>query len=108
MVECGEQGGLALEPSEARRVARKAVLIKDHTRDGLMAGPTLRFMDWGANAPHGVALPYNYWNEQQWRESFERIGLTPSVWRNRLGLYPPGVSWIFGRSLHFIARLDIV
>ncbi len=93
---------------EARRVARHAVLIKDHTRDGLLAGPTLRFLDWVGNAPHGVALPYNYWRERQWRESFERIGLTPSVWRNRLGLYPPGASWIFGRSLHFIARLDIV
>ena len=29
---------------EARRVARRAVVLKDHTRDGLFAGLTLRFM----------------------------------------------------------------
>ena len=36
--------------SEARRVTRRAVVLKDHTRD-YMAGATLRLMDWGANAP---------------------------------------------------------
>ncbi len=92
---------------EARRVSRKAIVLKDHTRDGWLAGPTLRFMDWVGNAPHGVALPYNYWPERRWRETFARFGLRPAVWYNRLGLYPPGTSWIFDRSLHFIARLDL-
>ena len=90
---------------EARRVARRAIVLKDHTRDGLLAGPTLRFMDWVGNAPHGVALPYNYWPERRWREAFERLGLSPATWRGALGLYPPPASWLFDRSLHFIARL---
>jgi SAM-dependent methyltransferase len=91
---------------EARRVARQGVVLKDHTRDGLLAGPTLRFMDWVGNAPHGIPLPYNYWPERRWHEAFKRIGLFPAVWLNSLSLYPAPASWLFDRSLHFIARLD--
>ena len=93
---------------EAHRVAGRAVVLKDHTRDGLLAGPVLRFMDWVGNAPHGIVLPYNYWPKQRWHQAFSRIGLRPQIWLDRLGLYPPPASWIFDRSLHFIARLDPV
>ncbi|HEV2022080.1 MAG TPA: methyltransferase domain-containing protein [Terriglobales bacterium] len=51
--------------TQAAGVARKCVLLKDHTRNGLLAGPTLRFMDRVGNARHGVALPYNYWTYQR-------------------------------------------
>ncbi len=40
--------------AEARRVASQAVVLKDHTRDGIRAGSTLRFMDGVGNAPHGI------------------------------------------------------
>ncbi|MHA1599581.1 MAG: class I SAM-dependent methyltransferase [Alphaproteobacteria bacterium] len=91
---------------EARRVARQSVVLKDHTRDGILAGPVLRFMDWVGNAPHGIVLPYNYWPEQRWHQAFAHIGLRPQVWLAKLGLYPAPASWVFDRSLHFIARLD--
>ncbi len=90
---------------EATRVARKAVVIKDHTRDGFLAGATLRFMDWVGNARHGVALPYNYWPERHWREAFEELGLQAESWISKLGLYPGAAGWLFDRSLHFVARL---
>lgn len=91
---------------EAARAARRAVVLKDHTRDGLLAGPTLRFMDWVGNAHHGVRLPYNYWPERRWREALARLGLRPVQWIDRLGLYPWPASWLFDRSLHFVARLE--
>ena len=91
---------------EARRVARQAVVLKDHTLEGVLAGPILRFMDWFGNAPHGVALPYNYWPEQRWHQAFAHNGLRLQVWLAKVGLYPIPASWIFDRSLHFIARLD--
>jgi SAM-dependent methyltransferase len=91
--------------SEARRVAANCVLIKDHNRKGLMAGPRLRFMDWVGNARFGVALPYNYWTERQWRAAWQAIGLYPDQLITNLGLYPPPANWIFGAKLHFIARL---
>jgi len=93
--------------SEAARVARGCIVLKDHTLNGVLAGPTLRFMDRVGNARHGVVLPYNYWSEQRWREAFGRLGLTASTWERNLGLYPAWADWAFGRSLHFVARLDV-
>jgi SAM-dependent methyltransferase len=90
---------------EARRVARTAVVIKDHLLEGFLAGPTLRFMDRAGNARHGVSLPYNYWPRRRWRDAFDGLGLEVETWREDLGLYPAPADRVFGRSLHFIARL---
>jgi SAM-dependent methyltransferase len=93
--------------TEARRVSRKYIIIKDHNRDGFAAGSLLRFMDWVANAPHGVVLPYNYWSSGQWRSAFGVLGLKMSEYRGQLGLYPFPGNWVFERSLHFIAKLEV-
>lgn len=92
---------------EAVRVARKAILIKDHTCDGLLASLRLRFMDWVGNARHGVALPNNYWSRREWLEAFGMLNLTIGVWVKDLRLYPRPANWIFDRSLHFVARLEL-
>ena len=88
---------------EAVRVA-PTVVIKDHFREGLFAQSTLRIMDWVGNAHHGVALPYNYWDRKQWAQAFGELGLQPER-QVSPKLYPLPFSWIFGRQLHFIARL---
>lgn len=93
---------------EAVRVARKSIVIKDHTMDGPLAYSTLRFMDWVGNAHHGVALPYNYWPEARWRASFAMLGLPVAAWHARLGLYPFPASLGFERNLHFIADLRVL
>ena len=90
---------------EATRVAKKAVLLKDHTQDGFLAGPTLRFMDWVGNARHGVALPYNYWPEHRWRQTFQQLGLGVEHWTCDVPLYPRWAAWAVTRRLHFVARL---
>src|SRR5688572_22478811 len=92
---------------EAARVARRCVVIKDHTRDGLLAGPTLRFMDWVGNVRHGVALPYNYWPRRQWQSAIDRLGMTVETWESSIDLYPWWARWLFERRLHFIARLGV-
>ncbi len=92
---------------EAARVARKAIILKDHLCDGLLAGPTLRFMDQVGNARHGVALPYNYWSRQKWLDAFGNLGLSISAWKEDLKLYPAWADFVFGRSLHFVAKLDL-
>ncbi len=91
--------------AEAARVASRAVVIKDHLREGLLADATLRFMDRVGNRRHGVALPHNYWTRDRWQEAFRRCGLEPDRWSERLGLYPWPAAWVFGRSLHFVARM---
>lgn len=92
---------------EALRVTKPngVILIKDHTMNGLLAGPTLRFMDRVGNARHGVVLPYNYWTKQQWHDAFASLGLSIDTWIKNAGLYPFPANLIFGRSLHFVAKL---
>lgn len=92
---------------EGARLATKGLLIKDHTLDGLLAGPTLRFMDRVGNERHGVAIPYNYWPKQKWLDACEVLGLTVTSWISDLKLYPWPADWIFGRSLHFVARFEL-
>ena len=90
---------------EAMRVGR-SVVIKDHFREGFLAGATLRFMDWVGNAHHGVALPYNYWSKAEWDAALYTVGLKPVEIKRSLGLYPAPASWIFERGLHFIGRFE--
>ena len=92
---------------EAKRVASKWFVIKDHTRNGLLAYWTLRFMDWVGNAHHGVALPYNYLSKEEWHRLFERNEMPIETWNPKLDIYAMPADLVFGRSLHFCARLDV-
>jgi SAM-dependent methyltransferase len=92
---------------EAVRVARHAILIKDHLAEGTFAYSTLRLMDWVGNARHGVALPYNYWTLARWQQVFDELGLRVSFWESNLRLYPFPADLILGASLHFIALLGM-
>ncbi len=91
--------------SEAARVARKAVIIKDHLSENGLDHLTLRAMDWVGNAPHGVVLPYNYAPRRDWNRWFDTAGLATDVFETKVPLYTAPLSWVFGRKLHFIARL---
>jgi len=90
---------------EAKRVARRAVVIKDHTRNGPLANARLRLMDWVGNARHGVVLPYNYWPRDRWRAAIANLALVEENWNEALHLYPWWANWMFGSSLHFITLL---
>lgn len=90
---------------EAKRVSREVIVLKDHIKCGVLAGLTLRFMDWIGNAHHGVVLTYKYWTERQWREIFATLNLDVQEWNVQLGLYPWPATWLFDRSLHFITKL---
>ena len=92
---------------EAARVARKGILIKDHCLEGLAAQTTLEFMDRVGNARFGVDLPYNYWTQAQWDAALAELKLSKDVWKTKLDLYPWWADWLFGRLLHFVARLSV-
>ena len=89
---------------EARRVARHSVLIKDHNRSGLGAAMRLRTMDWVGNARFDVALPYNYWTQEQWQYAWHEIGLRPERIVTQLALYPASVNWLLEQT--FISSHD--
>lgn len=91
--------------AEIARVA-PMVVVKDHLRDGIAAGTTLRFMDWVGNAAHGVRLPYNYLSHREWQAIWSRLQLGTSKFATRLALYPRPFSWFFDRGLHFVTVLS--
>ncbi|KPQ18110.1 MAG: Methyltransferase domain [Rhodobacteraceae bacterium HLUCCO18] len=90
---------------EAARVARKAVILKDHFSQNAVDHMTLRFMDWVGNAPHGVVLPYNYGSRADWENWYAEAGLGIETLSTDVPLYPAPFSLLFGRGLHFVARL---
>ena len=90
---------------DARRVARAAIVIKDHSAEGLLASQTLRFMDRIGNARFGVSLPFLYLSWTEWQRMFERLGISVVTVNRRIGLYPWPLSIFFERSLHFVVRL---
>ncbi len=91
---------------EAARVASGTVVIKDHTAEGWLAYPTLRFLDRVGNARYGVALPFNYWRLEQWRDELRRARLATAQWNPDLHLYPWPATLLFDRSLQFVAQLQ--
>jgi SAM-dependent methyltransferase len=91
--------------AECGRVARSAVIVKDHLCEGVLAESTLRLMDWVGNARHGVSLPYHYFTREEWRAMIARCRLRASRWDEVLRLYPIPLDWIFGRRLHVLATL---
>jgi SAM-dependent methyltransferase len=92
--------------SEACRVSRRYVLIKDHLSESRFDFKTLQFMDWVGNRPHGVVLSYKYWGRSQWNRFFATAGMTLRDWNDQIPLYPFPFSALFGRRLHFVALME--
>jgi len=92
--------------AEVARVADRAIVLKDVTPLGPLAGSTLRLMDWVGNARHGVPLPYRFWSQDEWRRAFAELGLGVEAVRRRFGIYPWPAGLLFERRMHFIVRLS--
>ena len=90
---------------EIVRVARRGVVLKDHLREGWLAQATLRFMDEIGNRRHGVPLPFNYLSQAEWDALFVECGLVAEETDGVRALYPFPARLVFGRGLHFFARL---
>jgi SAM-dependent methyltransferase len=91
--------------SEASRVARHGVVIKDHLREGFLAQPTLSFMDWFGNLGDGIPMPYNFLSRREWQGAFFKSRLQAVSMVEKLDLYLPPARWLFDRKLHFVAYL---
>jgi len=92
---------------EAIRLTRKTIIIKDHLKNGLLAGPTLRLMDNIGNRRFKVGLSYNYWPRNKWLRTIAAMGLSVYDWDEKLAMYPWPISLFFDRSLHFVAILRV-
>ena len=93
---------------EAKRVARRGVVIKDHFAESRWDWAVLAFMDLVGN-PRSVPQPRNYLSERAWRALWERVRLAPhEPITRKLGLYPAPFDRLFDRRLHFVTRLEHV
>jgi len=92
---------------EAIRLTRKTIIIKDHLKNGLLAGPTLRLMDNIGNTRFNVELVYNYWPRNKWMRTIAAMGLSICDWQEKLSIYPWPINLLFDRSLHFVAALSV-
>jgi SAM-dependent methyltransferase len=91
--------------AEARRVARRYILIKDHPCQGRLDLVRLKFMDWVGNRPHGVRLPYRYLSLSQWDQTFRELGLQKVHFENSVEMYAVPANILFPGRLHFLALL---
>jgi SAM-dependent methyltransferase len=91
--------------AECARVA-PVVVVKDHLSGGFFDERILAFMDWIGNRPHGVVLPYRYFTAESFREALSAARLRETARSRVPDLYPFPFSLVFGRDLHFVARLE--
>jgi ubiquinone/menaquinone biosynthesis C-methylase UbiE len=91
---------------ECARVARRAVLLKDHAREGMLAQPRMCLMDWAANAPYGVRCLFRYHSKEEWRRMAAAAGLRVAREVSPMNLYPPGWEQFFGGKLQYFAELE--
>ena len=92
--------------TECRRVARKCIVIKDHTWSNRLDFGVLRFMDWVGNRSYGVRLIYNYQKKSQWQAIFRNIDVHVARWDGHVSLYPFPFSLLFENGKHFVTRLE--
>lgn len=90
---------------EAKRVAYRFIIVRDHVLQGCISRQVLPFMDYVGNAHHGVRLPHNYLWEAQWQSMFSGLDLSVQEVRANPGLYPFPASRVFERGLHRVSKL---
>jgi SAM-dependent methyltransferase len=90
--------------TEAARVARRAIIVKDLVQAGWLDRQTLRIASW-ASSDGRAALPANHWSAREWTLALQRIGAAIESWQTGLGLYPWPASALIERNLHFVARI---
>jgi SAM-dependent methyltransferase len=92
--------------AEAARVARSAVVIKDHLAESRCDDVVLRMMDFAGNRHAGVALPYNYLSRRAWDDLIASAGLMTCSWDGQPAVYDAPLRWLIGRQLHILAVLQ--
>ena len=97
---------------ECRRVARHAVLIKDHPIDTSFDRGFISLLDTIGNWNAGIAMPLTFLSRRQWRQAFldAELGLI-SYKEAPFGIHPPVVRCFtetpfWSKPYHFVCSLD--
>jgi len=90
---------------EAVRIARHVIIIKDFIQADWFDRQTLRLIDWVERLPAALGPSGHYWSAGEWTLALQRVGAQIESWETDLAIYPWPASVLFGRSMHFVARL---
>ena len=93
---------------ECLRVAREAVVVKDHFYENEFQKSILRLLDLGGNVAHGVPSIYNYFKREQWAAMLNELD-GREVYRSEEvdGQYPGFFQPILGRGIQFISKVSV-
>ena len=91
---------------DCARVAKRAVIIKDHLQKNRFDHYVLSVMDWAGNASHGVQREDRYFSAQEWADLYQKGSLNLIRTQQRLDLYPFPFSLLIERHLHFMSLLQ--
>jgi ubiquinone/menaquinone biosynthesis C-methylase UbiE len=92
--------------SEAFRVCKKGVIIKDHIYHSRTGYQILKFMDWVGNKPHNVVLTYNYQTKKQWLDILDTLQGNIHIISDDIRLYNPPLNVFFSRGLHILIEVS--
>lgn len=89
------------------RVARRALILKDHRLHGILGQQRLSFIDWAANSSYGIRCLYRYGRLEDFAAMYRRHRLEVEYELPSLNLYPPVYNLLFGRKLQYFAVLAV-
>jgi SAM-dependent methyltransferase len=90
---------------ECARVAKRALIIKDHAKEGFLAKQRISVMDWASNVPYRVPCLYRYNTVQEWRSWHRMHGLVIEREISPIKLYPTAMNMVFGGRVQYLAVL---
>jgi ubiquinone/menaquinone biosynthesis C-methylase UbiE len=92
--------------NEAKRVARKFIIIKDHNCNNWRQKKILCFTDWFGNAQFGVHMEYNFLSRKKWLDIWAKQNLVIEKEIIDFGLYPSYSKIVFWKDMDFISLLS--
>lgn len=92
--------------SEARRVARAGLVVKDHYAETAGQRFRLGVMDWVGNRHFGVGRDGHYLSRDEWASLWNDQGMAVREVDEAIDLYPGLVKPLFEKGLHFVARIE--
>lgn len=91
--------------SEATRVSKHLLIVKDHKQEGFLGFLRISFLDWAANNPYQVRCLYCYHTQREWHSIFKELNLILIKEEKSMDLYPALFNLVFGGRLQYFAIL---
>jgi len=91
---------------EARRVARKGIILHDQKYSTRLDWLKLAIIDWPGNVPFGVYTPYNYKTRPEWLALYAELDLQERNFNDDIHFFGWFLNPILGQRLHFVSILD--